>query len=113
MPAEGAQRQWQTMEQRLGIPGTMYRGQQRERLPVGADDEVLAVVEGDSAALDAAGASAERLGLLEQRDRDARGGEGHRSGATCPPAADDGDVRRGGIRHGALSSRRSTACAKA
>ena len=67
-----------------------HAAQQRERVEIGADQDVLAVVEQHARGLDAARAAAELRRHLEQRDRmaEARRLDGRRQPG--PATADDG-----------------------
>ena len=80
------------MEQRRGSPGRVHALNHSQRAAVGADDEVLAIVEHDAGQRDASGATAEDTRLLDQRDADAVLGELHGGGAARPAAADDSDM---------------------
>jgi hypothetical protein len=111
--AERSQRERQPMEQATGFARRMHGGYQRKRLPVRAQEHVLAVVELDAVDGNTARAAPQRSGLLDDRHRMAGAGERHRRGAPRPAATHHGDARGRRLRHGARSSRRSRACAAA
>ena len=92
--AERAQRERQPAEQPGGVDGRMHGAHQRQRLPVRAEEHVLAVVELDAVDDDAARAAPQRSRLLDDRHRKAGIGERDRRGASRPAATHHGDARR-------------------
>ena len=95
---------------RLGVGADATH--QRQRCRVGADQDVLAVVQRRLAAFEAARPAAERRRHLEQRDGGAQRDRLHGCGQAGPAAADDGDAGHLSAR-ASWSSSRSTACAAA
>ena len=77
------------MKQRAHAISAVDRCDEVLRLPIGADDEMLAIVEGDTIDHDAAGAAAKGLPLLEQRDRIPGLRQRHRGGEARPAGTDD------------------------
>ena len=92
LSAKRAHRQRESMEERRGRAGRVDALNHCQRAPVGADDEVLAVVERDAGKRDAPRATAQGSRLLDQGDAQAVLGELDRGGAARPAAADDGDM---------------------
>ena len=69
-------------------------GHQSQGFPIGADQDVLAVVHRHAVQVHAAGAAAERARCFEYGDRDAAGGQLHGGRHARIAGADDGDGRR-------------------
>src|SRR5947208_2240018 len=93
----------------------MHRAQERERLCVGAEQDVLAVVDLSLRQIDPAGAAAEHARRLEEADAAPGGGKRHRCGHAGPAAADDRDSLghpdlAPALNMSTMSSRRSTPC---
>ena len=80
-------------EQRARGDLAVHARDQRERLRVGAEQDVLAVVERQAVALDAPRAPAQHRGRLVQRRRNAGVRERDRGRASGPAATDDRDRR--------------------
>ena len=99
-PEPGAARvgemQRRAKKRRVGVDAD--GSHQRERVDVGADQDVLAVVEPLAVRVDTAGAPAELCGHLEERDAVTQARGFDRRGHARPPTTDDSDTfarRRG------------------
>ena len=69
----------------------VHRPQKRERLRIGPEQDVLAVVERALAKVDAPRTPAEQARSLEHADNAPGAGKGHRGRHARPAATDDGD----------------------
>ena len=78
-------------------PGRSHGPHERERFAVGAQEEVLPVVERLAAVLDAPGPSAGGPVRIEQRDPSAPADQIDRCGDAGPAGADDADVKSGHV----------------
>jgi hypothetical protein len=76
----------------------VHLSQQRERLPVAAEQDVLSVVDDALAQLDSPRAAAQLRCSVEHGDRASRGCERDRGREPRPASTDDGDAR---FRHAA------------
>ena len=90
--AERLERQRQALQQRRHRARRVHALDQRERAAIGADQQMLAVVERDAGERDATRASAERSRLLDELDPHAGLRELDGGRASRPAAADDGDM---------------------
>ena len=109
-------------QSRVDAP-SVHRAQERARRVVGADEQVLAVVDRKPCALDPSRAPAEHRSRFVDDDRDAAARERPRGGAAGPAAADDGRGRgeaaalrlagRVHLRRSSPRATRSRACAAA
>ena len=89
--AEWTHGQGEPVEQRRHAPCRMHAFNEPERSAVGADQQVLSVVECNPGQGDAPCTAADDTRLLEQRHANAGLGKFDRRGAARPAATDDGD----------------------